>query len=87
MQDQITISKAQLTAWADSLLHMNHHGTLLQRELQAGNIERASDLAERARQRAWQMLNQLFECGAEKPEGYAEPADPTPLRGAAGLPR
>jgi hypothetical protein len=74
MPDEITISRAQLTAWADSLLHMNHHGTLVQREIAGGNSERASDLAERARKRAWIMLNELFSHGAEKPEGYCEPS-------------
>ena len=52
---------------------MNHRGTLVQREIEAGNLERASDLNERARKRAWKMLNELFEYGAEKPEGYCEP--------------
>jgi len=73
MEDEITITKAQLTEWADSLLHMNHHGTLVQREIRAGNNERALDLAERARKRAWKMLNELFEYGAEKPKDYCEP--------------
>ncbi len=73
MSDEIKISKAQLTEWADSLIHMNHHGTLVQRELDAGNIQRARQLAERARARAWKMLNEVFEHGAEKPEGYCEP--------------
>ena len=56
MDEMITISKAQLTAWSDSLIHMNHHGTLVQREIEAGNFERAAQLAERARKRAWTML-------------------------------
>jgi hypothetical protein len=73
VDDEIKLSKAQLTVWDDSLLHMNHHGTLVQREIDAGNYERASDLAERARKRAWKMLNEMFEFGAEKPEGYCEP--------------
>jgi hypothetical protein len=30
-------------------------------------------LAERGRKRAWKMLNEMFECGAEKPHGYCEP--------------
>jgi hypothetical protein len=71
--DEIKLSKAQLTAWADSLLHMNHHATLVQREIDAGSYGHASDLAERARKRAWKMLNEMFEFGAEKPEGYCEP--------------
>ena len=73
LEDEIKISRAQLTAWADSLIRMNHHGTLVQREIAAGNAERASHLAERTRKRAWKMLNEFFDCGAEKPEGYCEP--------------
>ena len=77
VENEVKISKAQLAAWADSLLHMNHHGTLVQREIDAGNFERASQLAERARKRAWKMLNEMFELGAEKPEGYCEPDSST----------
>ena len=73
MDEEIRISKAQLTAWAESLIHINHHGTFVQREIAAGHFERASDLAERARKRAWQILNELFEHGAEKKTGYCEP--------------
>jgi hypothetical protein len=63
-----------LTRWADSCLHMNHLGTLIQRELAAGDSVRARDLAERVQRRAWDLLNELFEAGAEKPHGYQEPA-------------
>jgi hypothetical protein len=73
MKNEIKISKVQLTEWAESLLHMNHHGTLIQREIASGNMERAAHLAERARKRSWRMLNEMFEYGAEKPEGYCEP--------------
>ena len=73
MTDEITLSKSQLTEWAESLLHMNHHGTLIQREIDINNLERAAHLSERARKRAWNMLNEMFELGAEKPEGYCEP--------------
>ena len=73
MQDQIEISRFLLTEWAESLLHINHHGTLIQRELESGNIKRATDLAERARRRAWKLFNEMLEHGAEKPEGYCEP--------------
>lgn len=73
MEDEITISKTQLTAWAESLIHMNHHGTLVQRAIKTGDMERVADLSERARKRAWKMLNELFESGAEKPQGYREP--------------
>jgi hypothetical protein len=84
------ISQDTLTRWADSCLHMNHLGTLVQRELQQGDHTRAQDLAERARHRAWVLLNELFDAGAVKPEGYAEPGagpnnsfKPKPLRGSA----
>ena len=63
MDDEIRISKAQLTEWAESLIHMNHHGTLVQREIASGNTDRASNLSERARKRAWKMLNELFAKG------------------------
>lgn len=68
-----TISAEQLTQWADSLLHINHLNTLVQREIEANSLSRATELSERARKRAWQMLNEMFAAGAEKPEGYCEP--------------
>jgi hypothetical protein len=77
MSEEIKINKSQLTEWAESLISMNHHGTLVQREIAAGNSERAAHLAERARKRAWIMLNEMFEYGAVKPENYCEP-DPKP---------
>jgi len=72
MTDEITLSKSQLTEWAQSLIHMNHHGTLIQREIPSGDLGRAAHLSERARKRAWKMLNEMFELGAEKPDGYRE---------------
>ena len=75
------ISAEQLTAWADSLLHINHLNTLVQREIESNSLSRATDLSERARKRAWQMLNEMFAAGAQKPEGYCEPG--TPAKGAA----
>jgi hypothetical protein len=69
------ISEKLLTRWAESCLHMNHLGTLIQRELPASeNNARAIDLAERARRRAWELFNDLIEHGAKKPEGYQEPS-------------
>jgi hypothetical protein len=62
-----------LTEWAESLLHVNHLATLVKREIEAGNLERSSDLAERARKRVWRIMNELFEQGAEQPNGYREP--------------
>jgi hypothetical protein len=68
----LTLTIEQLTRWADSCLHINHLNTLVQREI-AANSTRASELSERARRRAWQMLNELFAAGAKKPDGYCEP--------------
>jgi hypothetical protein len=73
-KETLPIRREQLTQWADTCLRMNHLGTLIQRELNAGNSERARELAERARTRAWTLLNELFASGAEKPSGYAEPS-------------
>ena len=72
--EPISISAEQLTHWADECLSINHLHTLLQRELDGGSPARAADLSERARKRAWKMLNELFDAGASKPEGYGEPA-------------
>jgi hypothetical protein len=63
----------QLTTWAESLLHMNHLNTLVQREIDAGHLYRAKQLSERARKRAWVMFNEMIVIGAAKPEGYCEP--------------
>ena len=67
------VSEDTLTRWAESCLHMNHLGTLVQRELNGGSAVRAQELAERARVRAWKMFNELVESGAKKPDGYCEP--------------
>lgn len=66
-------SDDQLTKWAESCLHSNHLNTLVQREIAAGNLERARELSERARNRAWTLFNEMIAAGAKKPEGYAEP--------------
>jgi hypothetical protein len=58
---------------AESCLRMNHLNTLVQRELEAGHKERARDLTERARVRAWTMFNDLIRLGAKKPDEYCEP--------------
>ena len=68
-----SVSIAQLTAWAESCLSINHLNTLVQREIDSKSHARASELSERARKRAWVMLNELFAAGALKPEGYTEP--------------
>lgn len=72
MSDDFSVNRAQLTEWAQSLERINHHGLLIQRELKAGNIDQAADLAEKARLRAWKILNELFACGAERPEEFGE---------------
>jgi hypothetical protein len=69
----LTLTIEQLTRWADSCLHINHLNTLVQREIAANSTARASELAERARRGAWQMLNEMFAAGAKKPDGYCEP--------------
>ena len=67
------IPDSLLTRWADSCLHMNHLGTLIQREL-APNAqnERAIDLTERARQRAWTIFTEIREAGARMPDWYVK---------------
>ena len=70
-----SVSLDQLTRWADSCLHIHHINTLVvQREIAANSLARATYLSERARKRAWQMLNEMFAAGAMKPKDYCEPA-------------
>jgi len=54
------VTSEQLTLWADSLLHINHLNTLVQREIAENSLTRATDLSERARKRAWIMLNEMI---------------------------
>jgi hypothetical protein len=67
------VTSEQLTRWADECLSINHLNTLVQREITANSLARATELSERARTRAWRMLNEMFAAGAAKPEGYCEP--------------
>jgi hypothetical protein len=67
------LSEATLTSWAENCLHINHLNTLIEREIDANNLVRARELSGRAQQRACKMLNEMFEAGAVKPEGYCEP--------------
>ncbi len=70
----LQISEDELTAWAETCVHINHLCTLVQRELKQNTQQaRTIDLVERARKRAWDLLNELVERGAKKPEGYREP--------------
>ena len=65
------IPEELLTRRAESCLHMDHLGTLIQRELLPNKHNaRAIDLVERARRRAWVLINELMEHGARKPAGY-----------------
>lgn len=67
------IPDSLLTRWADSCLHMNHLGTLIQRELTPNlRNERAIDLTERARQRAWAIFTEIRETGAPMPDWYVQ---------------
>ncbi len=68
-------SDEQLTQWSKSLLHANHLNTLVQREIAAGKLERATELSERARKRAWTLFNEMIVAGGKKPEGYVEPGE------------
>lgn len=71
--DEVRIPRAVLSKWAVSCLHINHHGTLVGRELKPIlENARAIDLVERGRIRAWKLFNELVEYGAEKPIGYTE---------------
>lgn len=72
--DEVRIPRAVLSKWAESCLHINHHGTLVQRELKPSlENARAIDLVERGRVRASKLFNELVEYGAAKPAGYTEP--------------
>ena len=71
--DKIIISVEQASAMAENCIRINHLNTLVQREIAAGRHERARELSERARVRAWTMFNDLVHLGARKPEGYREP--------------
>jgi len=68
------MSDATLTRWAKDCLSINHLNTLVHREIDANNLARARELSGRAQQRAWKLLNEMFEAGAAKPEGYCEPS-------------
>ena len=61
-----------LTRWAEECIHINHLSTLIEREIDVNNLPRARELSGRAQQRAWKMLNEMFEAGASKPEGWVD---------------
>jgi hypothetical protein len=72
--DSGRVSEEVLTRWAESCLHMQHLGTLIQRELSStGKNARVNDLAARVERRAWALFSELIEHGAKKPAGYREP--------------
>lgn len=74
MKVEFAVSEAILTRWADECLHINHLNTLIQREIDGNNLMRARELSGRAQRRAWKMLNEMYEAGASKPDGYCEPS-------------
>ncbi len=76
-KEKIMVTVEQASAWAESCLRINHLNTLIQREITQGTKERARELSERARTRAWTMFNELVAAGAKKPEGFCEPDDAT----------
>ena len=59
--EDVSISVEQMTVWAENTLHINHLHTLVQRELEGQGVkyERARNLSERARVRAWKMLTHI----------------------------
>jgi hypothetical protein len=61
----ILVSEELLTEWSLSCVHINHLGTLLQKELRRdGEHANAIDLAERVGQRAWALHEELRQHGA-----------------------
>jgi hypothetical protein len=67
------IPDSLLTRWADSCLHMNHLGTLIQRELAPNSPNaRAIYLIERARRRAWAIFTEIRDTGAPMPDWYVK---------------
>jgi len=68
------VTRDQLTQWTESLLHINHLNTLVQREIAENSLSRAAQLSERARRRAWTMLNEMFAAGAASQKAIANRA-------------
>lgn len=76
------IPDSLLMRWADSCLHMNHLGTLIQRELTPNSQNaRAIELAERARRRAGTLFAELRDTGAPMPDWYVQ-AEQRRLKGS-----
>lgn len=73
--DNASLQQGQLTKWAETCLRINHLNTLVQREISSGSPERATSLAERARQAAWTLFNEMIAAGTKKPDGFREPED------------
>jgi len=66
------VDEEQLTKWAESCLRINHLNTLVQREIEDGALERATQLSERARVRAWILFKEMIKAGGTEPEGFSE---------------
>ena len=66
--NDVTISAAVLTRWAETCLTMNRLGTMLHQEIDGRNrSDRAHDLAERARKLARHLADELVVHGATQP--------------------
>jgi hypothetical protein len=76
---EISVLQDQLTAWAETCLRINRLNTLVQHEIDSGDLERAKVLSMRARTRAWNLFNELITNGGKKPSDYTEP-DSSPLK-------
>ena len=71
--DCVQISEELLTRWSLSCVHINHLGTLLQRELQRnGEYARLIDLAERIARTAWDLSCDLRQHGARNSNALIE---------------
>jgi hypothetical protein len=69
-------SDAQLTEWAETTLRINHLNTLIAREIAAQNFDRAAQLSHRAQQRAWKLLNEMFEQAPPSQKAIASQRQP-----------
>lgn len=74
----------QLRTWAEDCLHVNGHGTEIQRALETGDINRARELARRAESRAWRMYCEMVAAGAKMPEEFRKPTPLPPRQRSQG---
>lgn len=78
----IQVSEEVLTEWSLSCAHMNHLGTLIQKELRCiGEHTSAIDLAERVGQRAWTLHQELRQYGARNSNAKIQTPQRIQIRG------